>query len=239
MIGIFSKTTDSNLIEAAGYSELDFIILDQEHGLVSKDKLYDHIRAAQLSNLMTIVRVSELSNNLIGSALDAGADGIMVPNISSLMEAELAIKAARFFPHGSRGVCRFVKAARFGFHDKQDYFTNENKKTLILQIEGVQAIENLDAILELEGFDVVFIGPYDLSQSVGYPGQINHPKVLEFIESIKAKAMRSGKTLGTFSDTINDAAEKHKNGFSYLAYSVDLNIFLSACTEIARKIKTT
>ena len=238
MIGVFSKTTDSNLIEAAGYSNLDFIILDQEHGLISSEKMYDHIRAAHVSNLIGIVRVKEANHNFIGSAFDAGADGVLVPNVSSLKEAKLAINAARFFPSGTRGVCRFVKAANFGFLEKEKYFTKQNKKILIFQIEGVQGIENLNSILALDGFDGIFIGPYDLAQSAGYPGQINHPIVLEYMKSIIDVVLTSGKELGIFSDAIRDAKEYYKAGFTYLAYSVDLNIFSNACNEIVKNIKS-
>ena len=177
MLGIFSKTTDSSFIEAIGLSGLDFVIIDQEHGPVQRERLYDHIRAAKAGKIKPIVRVSGNNHNLIGSALDAGALGVQVPNISSAEEAKTAIDAARFYPIGNRGVCRFVSAASYGEKDKAEYFTESNKNLLILQVEGKEGVENLQEILSLKGFDILFIGPYDLSQSLGFPGQISHPKV--------------------------------------------------------------
>ena len=103
MIGIFSKTIDSNFIEAAGYSDLDFIIIDQEHGSASLEIIHNHIRAAKISGIKSIVRVPNNSPNLIGSVLDAGAEGVQVPNISNYEEAYESVKAARFHPDGMRG----------------------------------------------------------------------------------------------------------------------------------------
>ena len=94
MIGIFSKTTDSNFVEAAGYAGIDFIILDQEHGPITNETLYNHVRAAKVSDMKSFVSVPVNFPHLIGTALDSGADGVQVPNISSYKEALNAVKAA-------------------------------------------------------------------------------------------------------------------------------------------------
>jgi 4-hydroxy-2-oxoheptanedioate aldolase len=231
MIGIFSKTTDSSFIESATLTGLDFIIIDQEHGPVSRERLFDHIRAVSNDSL-AIVRVAELNHNLIGAAYDAGAHGVQVPNISSVEEAKSAIEAARFYPKGMRGVCRFVKAASYGSMDKVDYFKNENDKLLILQVEGTKGIENIDAILSLDGFDILFIGPYDLSQSLGIPGQIQHHLVQENIIKIVQKAKAKNIKVGTFVDTFEGLTTMKKLGIDYIAFSVDVNIFYNACKTI-------
>jgi 4-hydroxy-2-oxoheptanedioate aldolase len=232
MIGIFSKTTDSSIIEAAGISGLDFVIIDQEHGPASRENLYNHIRAAKATNMKSIVRVAQLNHNLIGSAYDAGADGVQVPNISNESEARLAVEAARFYPIGNRGVCRFVKSAEFGEKNRDKYFIDENNKILILQVEGVEGIKNLEKILQVEGFDVLFIGPYDLSQSIGLPGQIDNPIVRELIKNVTLISNKFNKRLGTFTDNIDSYRVMKELGFEYIAYSVDINIFVEACKKI-------
>lgn len=234
MIGIFSKTTDSNLVEAAAFSGLDFMIFDQEHGPIDLVTLHNHVRSAQLTAMKSIVRVQVNSPNHIASALDSGADGIQIPNISSLKEAENAINSARFYPKGNRGVCRFVKGAKFGTIDKEQYFNDANKKLLILQVEGKKGLSNIDDILDLNDFDILFIGPYDLSQSLGYPGDINHPKVLNAISKISIKAKKKNKILGTFVDDMETAIKYKKEGFQYIACSVDLSIFLQALCKIKK-----
>jgi len=236
MIGIFSKTTDSNLVESIGQTGIDFIIFDQEHGPITNETLYNHVRSAKLSGLKPIVRVSSNNHHLIGSALDTGADGVQIPNISSYEEAKFAIQSARFHPIGDRGVCRFVRAANYGMLNKKKYFTSSNSKLLILQVEGEKGINEIDKILELEGFDILFIGPYDLSQSLGVPGDIENPKVLDLIKKVSEKIQNSGKVFGTFTDTISLAKQMKNMGCKYIAHSVDLNIFAQSLLTLENKI---
>lgn len=237
MLGIFSKTTDSNFVEAAGYAGLDFIILDQEHGPASLEMLHNHVRAAKMSGMQAFIRVPVNAPHYISAALDTGADGIVVPNISSYEEAMAAVNAARFYPHGMRGVCRFVRAANFGTKEKTSYFKEANSKTIILQVEGKKGVESLNEILSIEEFDVLFVGPYDLSQSVGHPGEIQHPDVLNLIEEIVTQVSKTKKTLGTFADNIEVAREFSNSGFSLIAYSVDINLFIDKCQDLIKKLK--
>lgn len=231
-LGIFSKTTDSAFVEAAGYAGLDFIILDMEHGPISLEHLHNHVRAAEISNMASIVRVPQVDANAIGSALDAGASGVQIPNINNAQQARDAVNAARFYPKGGRGVCRFVRAAHYGTQDKSQYFQQANSKMVILQVEGVEGVENLDEILAVEGFDILFVGPYDLSQSVGKPGEVNAPEVLSLIGDIAANANEKSILLGAFCDTPENAKTLRDAGFSYIAYSVDVNIFAEAIKQL-------
>jgi 4-hydroxy-2-oxoheptanedioate aldolase len=232
MIGVFSKTVDSNLVEAIGHSGLDFMIFDQEHGTADSTCIQNHVRAAKITGMLSVIRVAENNHNLIGSALDTGADAIQVPNISSKEEAISAIDAARFFPKGNRGVCCYVKAANFGTEEKSIYLTTANSKQIILQVEGKEGIDAIDDILTLEDFDILFIGPYDLSQSLGYPGQVDHPEVIKAIEGLVVKVKKSGKTLGTFVDSTDKIQEYKLKGFEYIAYSVDLSIMSNSIKQI-------
>ena len=231
-IGFFSKTTDSGMVEAAGYSGLDFAILDMEHGPIGLETLLNHVSATDNTPMLSIVRVNGHDSDMIGSVLDTGADGVQVPNISSADQARRAVEAARFHPEGNRGVCRFVRAAEFGTMDRDEYLASANKTIVVLQVEGLEGIGNLDEILEVSGIDVLFVGPYDLSQSVGKPGQVDDPEVLELIGTIAGKATARGVALGVFTDTDESLRSMAGMGFSYLAHSVDQNIFSQACSRI-------
>lgn len=235
-LGLFSKTTDSAFVEAAGFGGLDFIILDQEHGPSSLENLQHHVRAAKLGGIASIVRVRGVDSHAIGSALDSGADGVQVPNINTAEQARRAVDGARFHPAGRRGVCRFVRAANYGTAAKESYFSEANKKTLVLQVEGTEGVRNLDAILEVGGFDVLFVGPYDLSQSVGLPGQVDAPEVLALIEDIAGKASAKGVLLGAFSDQASRSKDLMAAGFNYIAHSVDVNVFAEACQRMRGEI---
>jgi 4-hydroxy-2-oxoheptanedioate aldolase len=232
MLGIFSKTCDSNFVEATGLAGIDFIIIDQEHGIVTSERLLDHVRAAKVSRLNSFVRVPFLNGNYIGKALDSGADGVMVPNISSKEEAKKAVQYAKFYPHGTRGVCRFVKAAQFGTQDKSEYFASENKKTLILQIEGLDGIRSLEDILKVDGIDFIFIGPYDLSQALGLPGDIDSPFVLREIEKIISIARSMNKKVGIFTDSKESLFRYKTLGVEMIAFSVDVNIYINALKSL-------
>ncbi|WP_027875195.1 HpcH/HpaI aldolase family protein [Spongiibacter marinus] len=231
-LGLFSKTLDSDFVAAVGYGGMDFIILDMEHGPVPLPTIHHHTRAAIMAGLVPVVRVKGVDSHAIGSALDAGALGVQVPNIATAEQAAVAVKAAKYHPNGMRGVCCYVKAADFGEQPKQDYLRKANNTLLILQVEGVEGIENLDAILDVDGFDILFIGPYDLSQSVGKPGQVDSPEVLDLMRRISSKAKAKGVLLGSFSDSLHRNASLKEEGFSYIAYSVDVNIFMSKIKEI-------
>lgn len=232
VIGPFCKSLEATYIEIIGYSGFDFCILDMEHGPVTTHNLQDLIRACNVSNVLPIVRVSEISEEAIGKVLDLGAAGIQVPQISHKKAAQQAIQYAKFAPIGERGVCRFVRAADYSMMDRFEYFKKANECLVILQVEGQEGIDNIDDILSVEGLDILFIGPYDLSQSLGVAGQIMHKKVVEQMKYIIEKAKERDVIIGTFVDTIENALYWDSIGVKYLSYSVDVGIFASACQSI-------
>lgn len=236
MFGIFSKTTDPAVVQAAGYGGLDFIILDQEHGNVSNQNLENLIRAAHLSNILPIVRVADFKPASVGSALDMGASGVQIPNISTADQARAAVKSAKFFPDGSRGVCRYVPAALYGSINKDEYFRKANECLVILQIEGEEGLLNIDEILTIKGIDIVFIGPYDLSQSLGLLGDIDNSKVQQAIRQITFKALSLGVKVGVFCDTLESCNLMKSIGIEYIAFSVDVHIFHVACKNIVSSL---
>lgn len=235
--GPFMKTGDPAFVEIVGHAGFDFVILDLEHGPTNELALQNLIRGAQLANLCPIVRVSKLDEVLIGRALDIGAGGVQVPQVTNSNDAVTAVEAAKFAPMGKRGVCRFVRAANYSAMDRYQYFSESNKNLVILQLEGKEAIDNLDGILEVSGIDVIFIGPYDLSQSIGVAGDINHPLVEEKMKYIIEKAKEKGILTGTFVDTIEDVKRWKNAGVSYISYSVDMGIFYETCKNILSSIK--
>jgi 4-hydroxy-2-oxoheptanedioate aldolase len=236
-IGPFSKSCDSAIIECIGLAGFDFVIIDLEHGPNSMETAQNLVRAATLYQITPIIRVNENNESMISKALDIGAQGVQVPQINNEQSARNVINAARFSPSGNRGVCRYVRAAEYSKKNKNDYFEDSNKNTLIIiQIEGKKGLENIDSILQVEGIDIVFIGPYDLSQSMGVPGQTNHPKVLEAMKMITEKANHYNKIVGTFIETPSDLKIWKDLGLLYLSYKVDVGIFYDACYNIYNEL---
>lgn len=235
-LGCFSKTTDSSIIESMGKAKWDFAIIDMEHGPVTTETLNHHIMGAYRGGLIPIVRVESVDSINIGKALDLGAAGLQIPSVSSAKHVNEVIKRSKFYPEGERGVCRFVKAADYGLQPKNEYFSASNKTLIIIQVEGKEGLDNIDEILETGGFDVLFIGPYDLSQSLGYPGEIEHPVVVNEIEKICKKAIEKNVYVGTFCDSISQLKHWKNLGLKYLSYSVDISIFTQALVDLKNNI---
>ena len=121
--------------------------------------------------------------------------------------------------------------------DRYEYFNSSKDILIILQLEGIDAIRNLDEILEVDGVDILFIGPYDLSQSLGIPGQVNNPKVVNAMKDIVKKAKDKGKVVGTFVDTYEDLVMWRNIGIQYLSYSVDVGVFIDACKSLKKSFE--
>ena len=232
LCGVFSKTSDPFFIEILGQSGFDFVILDREHGPNSVRELYPLVMAAWLNDLYPVVRVGSLEESEVQRVLDLGVAGIQVPHIESEADADRARRYIRFHPQGSRGVCRFVRAAEFSVMDRAAYFAAQNEVASILMIEGSSGVANAEAICQSPGHDVVFVGPYDLSQSLGIPGQISDSRVTSLVESIVATCRANGRHAGVFVDTIAAARKYRALGVKYIAYSVDVGIFANACLEL-------
>lgn len=233
VIGSFVKITDPAIVEVMGKAGFDFAIIDMEHGPISVETAQNSIRAAELTGISPIIRVSRNDPVEILRCLDIGAEGVEVPQIRDAEDARTMVTAARFHPMGERGVCRYVRAASYSCMDRHEYFKMANEKTLtIAHLEGVVAVKNLDEIMAVDGVDVLFIGPYDLSQSIGVPGEVTHPLVLRQMEKVIAAARAAGKLVGTFADDIESAKRWMEAGVMYIAISVDVGIFYDACRNI-------
>ena len=152
----------------------------------------------------------------------------MIPQIDTAEQARAAVSAAKFSPVGTRGTCRFVRSAGFGSVPGSTYFSEAQDTVVILQAEGKKAVENLDAIMDVPGVDVIFVGPYDLSSSLGHVGEIDHPEVIACIKEILAKASAKGVKIGCFADTVEGGKRWRDLGVKFIGYGCDLDIFTRA-----------
>ena len=197
LFGIFTSLPSPALVEIAGHAGFDFVVLDNEHGPAGIETTEHMIRAARCAGIVPIVRVSGANQQEILRTLDVGASGVQVPQVNTVEQARLVASAAKYPPVGSRGVAFGTRAAGFGFFGGSAYVQAANEQTVVVtHIETVEAVENLDAMLGVPGIDVFFIGPTDLSVSLGYPGNPGHPEVQSTIADCIRRIAAAGRAPG-------------------------------------------
>jgi 4-hydroxy-2-oxoheptanedioate aldolase len=208
VFGCFVRYPDASLIEFIALQKWDFLVFDGEHGVVEPRDCENMARAAELHGITPIARVTTNYQPVILRFMDTGVHGLLVPWIQSSGEAEAAVRSVKYHPRGVRGLAG-VRAANFGQTDPLDaYVQSANRETLvILQIETIQAVDHLAEILAVPDIDVIFIGPNDLSHSLGFPGQTQHPQVLAAMDRIIEMVARTDIALGVMV-TNQDAARK-------------------------------
>lgn len=197
LLGLFVNYPAPALVELAGHMGYDWVFIDCEHGPLDLETVEHMVRAAETAGIVPILRMPNADPLLVHRYLDTGAMGLLVPHLSSPAVAREIVEAAKFPPRGQRGAGSRTRAADFGFRMKAaEYAEWANSETVVFGIlEDRSADEGLSEILEVDGLDGVVVGPSDLSQSLGVPGQPDHPKVLEMVESITKRVLASSKTL--------------------------------------------
>lgn len=239
VIGTFVKTMDPSIVEILGSAGMEFFVIDSEHVSYNPESITNLVRASDLTGIVPIVRVREATAVNIMQVLDMGALGYQAPNVDTLEQAKTAVFSGRYAPLGNRGFAPTHRAANYGMMDKQEYIDKANSEVLtIIHCETMESLNNLDEILQLEELDVVFIGPMDLSQSLGRDvmGQRNHPQLLEAIDQIIEKVTKAGKVVGTVADNPQMAKELIKKGVLYIPMSSDQGMIVSMTKNIIKEM---
>ena len=222
VFGSFVRYPDPALIEFLGYQGWDFLVFDAEHGTIEPRDCENMTRSAELRGVTPIVRVTTNLQPIILRFLDTGAVGVLVPWVQSSVEAKAAVDSIKYYPLGIRGLAG-VRAADFGqTKSLGDYVQEANSETLVvLQVETFQAIEQLPEILKINEIDVIFIGPSDLSQSMGLPGQGQHPKVQDAMQRIADCVSQSEAALGLMVRNPETALEWKEKGARFIAIALE------------------
>ncbi|MEW6661406.1 MAG: HpcH/HpaI aldolase family protein [Bacillota bacterium] len=208
LIGFFTGITSPALVEMAGHANFDFVIIDNEHGPGGIETTEHMIRAARCAGIVPLVRVSGANPQEILRTLDVGASGVQVPQVNTAEQARLVVDAVKFPPAGNRGVAYSTRAGGYGFFGGPGHIHASNEHTVVItHIETVESVKNLDAILTVKGIDVLFVGPSDLSVSMGYPGNPGHPEVQATIADCLKRIAAAGITPGVL---ITSKEEFHK-----------------------------
>lgn len=203
MFGIAAQLGSSLTVEMIGNAGFDWTWVDCEHGSGDYSELIHQVQVARLGNAPAVVRIADNNPITFKRVLDLGAAGIMVPNVNTAAEAEKAARAMRYQPEGTRGVAGSPPCAGFG-QDFETYFAeaNDNLVTMV-QIETVEAIENVGGIAAVPGVDVLFVGPMDLSVSMGIPRQFKQADFEANLDKVVAACEKHGKTPGILTPNLD------------------------------------
>ncbi len=208
----------AEILARAGF---DWLMVDMEHAPGDITTLLSQVQAISTTKAIPFVRAPWNDAVIIKRILDTGVMGVLIPYVNTKAEAEHAVKACKYPPAGIRGVAGSTRAAGFG-QNSMEYISSANEDILVLTaIETPEAVGNLDAILSVPGLDGLFIGPMDLSASMGYLGNIQHTEVQKLIGEIEEKTLSAGKFLGTVAGSWNDAQLKYEKGYQLLTLMSD------------------
>ena len=227
VFGSFVKLDAPPVVELYGLSGFDFAIIDAEHGCFGHLSIENMIRACERVDMSSVIRTQDAEEATILHALDSGASGIQVPSLKSAAQVEEVIRRAKYWPIGERGSARACRAAGYGTSGP-DYQERANRKTLVsVHVENKEMVAEVEALCELEHLDVLFIGPGDLSESLGHPGNAGHPDVVAAIDRV-IEVAAGRKHLGTVVSNAKQAEAYAARGVKYLAWLSDLSLLRAA-----------
>ena len=233
-LGTFIGMATPVSAEVCAASGFDWVLLDLEHGAGGEEQIRDVVPAAGSYGIPTLVRVEAGERIRIGRALDCGAAGIMLPRLNSAAEVNAVLTHLRYPPAGDRGVATYNRACRFGL-DPEALDRADQETLCVVQIESAAAVAAADDIAAIDGVDVLFIGPRDLSHDLGVPGDITAPAYIEALDAVLAAARRHGKACGMLVGDGAAAAVRLAQGWSFIAIGSDSTLLAATIrTELGR-----
>jgi 2-dehydro-3-deoxyglucarate aldolase/4-hydroxy-2-oxoheptanedioate aldolase len=229
MVFEFPTTGIGRVIAEAG---AEFVVYDMEHTGWSIETVRMLMATSRAADLVPMVRVPATEYHLLARPLDVGAMGLMVPMVETAEQAALIVASAKYPPQGRRGAAFGVAHDDYSGGDIIEKMRSANEEILLLaQIETARGLENVEAIAAVEGIDVIWIGHFDLTNSLGIPGQFGHQTFLDAVARVLAAAERHGKTAGIMCGDVAMGAAQLKQGFRALAYSGDLWLYQQALRD--------
>ena len=223
-LGCWTVLGSPPVIELLAYCGFDYLLLDQEHGFGEPSALLHSLQAmAAAPGCSSVVRVPSNDPDYLKRVLDAGVEGVMVPNVETAEAAREVVAACRYPPAGRRGsALGSARASDYGINAAKYKTTAADELLVVVQIESPKAVENIDAIASVDGIDVLFIGPHDLSGTVGQLGDLKHPEVAKLIARAEESIKRSGKPMGTVPHPGSTWREMFQRGYHMINAGSDV-----------------
>ncbi|MCE5344806.1 MAG: hypothetical protein LLG13_00780 [Bacteroidales bacterium] len=235
MLGTIYTTGSLHVAEMISNSGFNWVMIDMEHSALSLEDVQEALQVFD-KKIYRIVRIPGIDEILIKRILDTGCDGILVPMVKTAQEAARVIQASKYPPEGQRSV-GLTRAHGYG-QDSNYYLSHANENIhIMLQIEHIEGVKNIDSILKVKGFDSIFIGPYDLSASMGLIGQVTHPDVRAAIDQIKSKCNEFKVPYGIYGASPEALISEIKDGCTYLLCGLDILLFSFALKSTFEKLQ--
>lgn len=222
VFGTWCMLPSSFTADVISKTGLDYIVIDMEHGTITYETAEDMVRAAQLAGCQPIIRVGDDQDNTILHALETGCEAVLVPNVCTVEVVKRIANATRYAPLGMRGLSPYTRCHGYTHERLADSVARHASDTLVgILVEGKDGINNLEEIVSVPGIDLVYLGMYDISQSIGLTGQLEHPKVLSELKRCLDIIKKGGKLAGTFSRDISACKDYKSMGFEFIAFVAD------------------
>lgn len=239
LVGTFCAIPHPDVIEMVANAGWDFLVIDAEHAQIDRGSIASLLRAAEVAKTPALLRVPGNDKIWIGSALDAGAAGVLVPNVNSASEARAAIAATRYPPLGQRGVGP-GRASGYGVNIDKTIASANTDVVLAIQLETAEGLANIEEIAAVDGIDAIYIGPGDLAVSLGAFGPDGRPTLDRAIATIVECCRRHGRTVGIFNMTPENLSQSIGRGLTFLTFAAD-SVFLSKslndAADAVRKVR--
>lgn len=239
-LGTFHEIGSATAVEVLAYSGLDYVIIDTEHGPFDVESTQSYVRAANGAGTTPMVRIKDGNRNSVLKMLDVGAQGLIIPNVHTVQEVKDIVSYGKYFPLGNRGVAP-TSGSSFWFADYAQqgldhYFEVSNREALIIpQCETRGCLENIEEIVNIEGVDGIFVGPYDLSTALGKPGQFDDQEVIDAIQKVADVCKAAGKFSFIYAGSIPAITKNFEIGYGSVTYAMDAIVLSQAYADIVKQ----
>jgi 4-hydroxy-2-oxoheptanedioate aldolase len=234
--GCWLNLGSSLTAEIVGSAGFDWLLIDLEHGAGNEKDVLSQLQALESSTAAALVRIESGEKQRIHRVLDLGVEGIMCPHIDTADEARAVVTGMRYPPHGSRGIARMVRASGYGKNLAEYSATANDTIVGIAQIESPEALKHVDEIAAVDGIDVLFIGPADLSISLGIFGKFDHPLFLDGVKKTIDAAQKAGKASGILLANPDDYTKYYNMGMRVIACGGDSTFVAEGARNMVAKL---
>lgn len=238
VIGTWSIIPSTITTEIIASTGVDFIIIDAEHGPISFETAQNMAIACESKGVSPIMRVGTINEADILKALDIGVHCIQIPNVNTKEDVKKIVELTKYPPIGKRGFSPFTRAGGYSIENARTLTEEANKNTMIaINIEGKEAIEDIDNILKIEALDIIFIGLFDLSKALGMPGDVDNPKVINYLKDLTNKINLSGKYAGTITTSKEKITEFLDIEIKYIVHLVDCEMLRNSYRDVVNHFR--